>query len=312
MALDFTLVQLRYFQEVARRENMTEAAKHLNVTQSAISTAMAQLERTLGIDLFIRQKNRSVVLSPAGRRFLFEVNPFLESSDALGETAHGLAQSLSGNLTVGVFSPIAPTRLPLIHAEFEKRCPDVRVNYFEADLHELHTAVIAGECDIALTYTLGLTERFDTYLIDVVRPHALVSLEHRLGGGADGPRPIHLSELAEENYIQLDLPFSRQYYDELFRIAGIAPNVRHSFAGYETVRSFVAMGHGYSLLSQSVSSGTYIGSKTVDVPLLDDFPSIDLAMIWPKDVRLSRRARAFSELTREILGSNESEEPLID
>lgn len=107
MALDFTLVQLRYFQEVARRENMTEAAKHLNVTQSAISTAMAQLERTLGIDLFIRQKNRSVVLSPAGRRFLFEVNPFLESSDALGETAHGLAQSLSGNLTVGVFSPIA-------------------------------------------------------------------------------------------------------------------------------------------------------------------------------------------------------------
>ncbi|MGO1325541.1 MAG: LysR substrate-binding domain-containing protein, partial [Brevibacterium aurantiacum] len=115
-----------------------------------------------------------------------------------------------------------------------------------------------------------------------------------------------------ENYIQLDLPFSRQYYDELFRIAGIAPNVRHSFAGYETVRSFVAMGHGYSLLSQSVSSGTYIGSKTVDVPLLDDFPSIDLAMIWPKDVRLSRRARAFSELTREILGSNESEEPLID
>lgn len=188
MALDFTLVQLRYFQEVARRENMTEAAKHLNVTQSAISTAMAQLERTLGIDLFIRQKNRSVVLSPAGRRFLFEVNPFLESSDALGETAHGLAQSLSGNLTVGVFSPIAPTRLPLIHAEFEKRYPDVRVNYFEADLHELQTAVIAGFCDVALTYTLGLTDRFDSFLIDVVKPHALVSLNHHLGGGAEGPR----------------------------------------------------------------------------------------------------------------------------
>ncbi|MDN6667561.1 MAG: hypothetical protein L0L36_11920, partial [Brevibacterium sp.] len=56
------------------------------------------------------------------------------------------------------------------------------------------------------------------------------------------------------------------------------------------------------LLSQSVSSGTYIGSKTVDVPLLDDFPSIDLSMVWPKEVRLSKRARAFNELTREILG----------
>lgn len=302
MALDFTLVQLRYFQEVARRENMTEAAKYLNVTQSAISTAMAQLERTLGIDLFIRQNNRSVVLSPAGRRFLSEVSPFLESSDALGETALGLAGSLSGNLTVGVFSPLAPTRLPLIHDEFEKRYSEVRVTYIEADLHELQRAVIAGDCDIALTYTLGLTDRFDSFLIDVVEPHVLVSLDHRLGGGQNGPRPIHLRELAEENYIQLDMPFSRQYYDELFRIAGVVPKLRHRFSGYETVRSFVAMGHGYSVLSQSVSSGTYTGSKTVDVPLLDDFPSIDLAMVWPTELRLSRRARAFCELTREILG----------
>ena len=301
MALDFTLVQLRYFQEVARRENMTEAAKQLNVTQSAISTAMAQLERTLGLDLFIRQKNRSVVLSPAGKRFLTEVTPFLESSDNLGETALGLSRSLSGQLTVGVFSPIAPTRLPLIHDEFEKRYPDVRVNYLEADLEELQRAVTAGDCDIALTYTLGLSDRFDTYLIDVVRPHVLVSLEHRLGAGGR-PRPVHLRELADENYIQLDLPYSRQYYDELFRIAGVVPHLRHSFSGYETVRSFVAMGLGYSLLSQSVSSGTYIGSKTVDIPLLDDFPSIDLAFIWPNDVRLNRRGRAYCELTKEILG----------
>jgi DNA-binding transcriptional LysR family regulator len=301
MALDFTLVQLRYFQEVARREHMTEAAKHLNVTQSAISTAMAQLERALGLDLFIRQKNRSVVLSPAGKRFLTEVTPFLESSDALGETALGLSQSLSGTLTVGVFSPIAPTRLPLIHHEFEKRYPGVRVNYLEADLEELQRAVLAGDCDIALTYTLGVTERFDTFLVDVVEPHALVSRDHRLSRGGK-PQPIHLGELAEEDYIQLDLPFSRQYYDELFRIAGVVPRIRHSFSGYETVRSFVAMGHGYSLLSQSVSSGTYIGLKTVDVPLLDDFPSIDLAIIWPDDVRLNRRSRAFCELTKEILG----------
>ncbi|WGP06553.1 LysR family transcriptional regulator [Bacillus subtilis] len=303
MALDFTLVQLRYFQEVARRENMTEAAKQLNVTQSAISTAMAQLERTIGLDLFIRQRNRSVVLSPAGKRFLSEVTPFLEASDNLGETALGLSRRLSGDLTVGVFSPIAPTRLPLIHSEFEKCYPDVRINYLEANLQELQAAVIAGDCDLALTYTLGMTDRFDRFLIDVVKPHVLVSLDHHLGGGGKRPRPIHLRELADENYIQLDLPFSTQYYDELFRIAGVEPIVRHTFAGYETVRSFVAMGHGYSLLSQSVSSGTYIGSKTVDVPLLDDFPSIDLAIVWPKELRLSKRARAFCELTLEILGT---------
>lgn len=301
MGLDFTLVQLRYFQEVARRENMTEAARQLNVTQSAISTAMSQLERTLGLDLFIRQRNRSVVLSPAGKRFLAEVNDFLEASDALGETAQGLSRSLSGQLTVGVFSPIAPTRLPLIHDEFEKRYPDVRVNYLEADLEQLQRAVIAGDCDLALTYTLGVTDRFESFLIDVVEPHVLVSQNHRLARGGQ-PEPVYLRELAEEDYIQLDLPFSRQYYDELFRIAGVVPKIRHSFSGYETLRSFVAMGHGYSLLSQSVSSGTYIGMQAVDIPLLDDFPNIDLAILWPEGVRLNRRGQAFCELSREVLG----------
>ena len=306
MALDFTLVQLRYFQEVARRENMTEAAKQLNVTQSAISTSMAQLERTIGLALFIRQKNRSVVLSPAGKRFLAEVTIFLEASEALGETAQGLSRSLSGSLTVGVFSPIAPTRLPLIHDEFAKLYPGVQVTYLEADLEELQKAVKAGDCDLALTYMLGPTGRFDTFLLDIVEPHVLVSRNHRFASGGK-PKPVHLRELADEDYIQLDLPFSRQYYDELFRIAGVEPKTRHSFSGYETLRSFVAMGHGYSLLSQSVSSGTYIGLQTVDVPLLDDFPSIDLAVIWPQGVRLNQRGKAFCEVSRAVLGAASSD-----
>lgn len=301
MAINFTFVQLRYFQEVARRQNMTKAARDLNVTQSTISTAISQLERSLGIDLFIRQC-RTIVLSPSGRRFLSEVDSVLEASEALEETALGLTRSLCGSLTVGVFSPIAPARLPLIHDEFEKRHPDVSVTYFEADMQEVHRAVIAGECDIALTYDLGLTDRFETYLVDVIEPRALVSVMHRLGRGKGRPRPIHLRELAEDDYIQLDLPFSRQYYEELFRIAGVEPKVRHTLSGYETVRSFVAMGQGYSLFNQSISSGTYVGSEIVEVPLLDEFPSGDLTIVWPKGLRLNRRAQAFCRLTRDMLG----------
>lgn len=299
MALDFTLVQLRYFQEVARRENMTEAAKRLSLTQSAISTAMSQLERTLGIDLFIRQRNRAVVLSPAGKRFLSEVNSFIDAADALGETAQGLGHAMTGRLTVGVFSPIAPVRLPLIHQAFERHYPEVTVDYLEADLGTLQKAVQDGDCEIALMYTLGLSDRFQRYPVDEIRPHAMVSTGHRLADGGS----IHLAELAGDDYIQLDLPFSRQYYDELFRIADVVPKVRHMFSGYETVRSFVALGHGYTVLNQSVSSGTYAGTRTVDIPLLDDFPSIDLALVWPKGVKLSRRAEAFCELSKEVLGA---------
>ncbi|WP_244303072.1 LysR family transcriptional regulator [Leucobacter coleopterorum] len=48
MTSSFTLVQLRYFATVARLEHMTAAATELNVTQSTLSSAIAQLEAELG------------------------------------------------------------------------------------------------------------------------------------------------------------------------------------------------------------------------------------------------------------------------
>jgi LysR family transcriptional activator of nhaA len=57
---------LQYFRAVAREGNLTRAAKHLNVAQSAVSTQIRQLEAQLGHALFVRQ-GRTLVLTEAGR-----------------------------------------------------------------------------------------------------------------------------------------------------------------------------------------------------------------------------------------------------
>ena len=67
------LQQLKYFREVAEREHVTRAAEKLFVSQSAISRAVTQLEKELGVPLFYRQ-GRAVVLSRYGRLFLEHVN----------------------------------------------------------------------------------------------------------------------------------------------------------------------------------------------------------------------------------------------
>ncbi len=54
MGKSFTLVQLRYFSVVAKLENMTAAALAVNVTQSTLSSAIGQLEREMGVELFTR------------------------------------------------------------------------------------------------------------------------------------------------------------------------------------------------------------------------------------------------------------------
>ncbi len=93
------LLQLKYLCTAARYENFSRAAKHHNIPQSAISKTVAQLERELGIKLFLRHGNR-VALSEAGRRFCAEVQTSLRLLDDATERARAAASPLSGEVFV--------------------------------------------------------------------------------------------------------------------------------------------------------------------------------------------------------------------
>ena len=112
----FTLVQLRYFAAAADLGSMTAASKVLMVSQSAVSTAVAQLEKELGVQLLIRQHARGLELTPAGRNFRQELRSFLNHSVELADSAARLGNSLIGDLTIGCFSTIAPFGLPTLLA----------------------------------------------------------------------------------------------------------------------------------------------------------------------------------------------------
>lgn len=289
MEFPFTLNQLRYFSEVARHESMRIAAEELHVSQSAVSTAIAQLERSLHVQLFIRHRNRSVTLSPAGRRFAARTRTFLAGAEALGEHGALLGGTLTGRLTVGVYAPIAPFRFPRVLTTFEEQHPGVDVDLIAGNLEEVRAALVDGQCEIALMYAHGLGPGFETRVIETVRPHVFVSSEHPLADRES----VHLAEFADEPFIQLDFPFSREYYDQLFRLVGVAPHVRYSFNDYETVRSFAAMGHGYALLNQNPISATYSGAQLVALDLADELPHIEVVAVWPEHTRLTVRAKAF-------------------
>ena len=299
MPKPFTLTQLRYFAVVAELENMTAAAERLLVTQSTLSTAVSQLESSLSTQLFVRLQTRGLRLTPSGRQLLQDIKVLLEHADALYESAQGMSAGLAGELKVGVFAPLAPFRLPAILQTFEVQYPGVEVSFLEADLATLQSALLDGRCDVALMYGLGLGRGFTYTVLERVPPHVLVHAGHpaaaRVGDG------IALKELDGEPSVVLDLPHSREYYEQLYAMAGMIPNVRHRFAGYETVRSFVAKGHGYAMLNQRLNSDmTYSGGKVVALALTDNFPPIEVMLVRPEGVQPTRRTLAFEETCRRI------------
>ncbi|GAA4838879.1 LysR family transcriptional regulator [Saccharopolyspora rosea] len=294
----FTIVQLRYFAAAAELGSMTAAAKRLVVSQSAISTAVAHLERELGVQLLIRRHAQGLALTHAGERFLQELRGFLAHAGELADVARGLGESMVGEVSVGCFQTLGPFYLPRLLAEFGRQYPSVRVSVREGELVELQQALLSGACELALLYDLDLDENLDTELLTVVPPYVLLPADHRLSG-ADG---VRLADLAGEPMVLLDLPHSREYFQALVLRTQVEPLIRYRTSNYETVRALVAAGHGYAILNQRPAADTtYDGGRVVTLPLLDESPPLPLVLARVRGVRLTARAREFAACCRALL-----------
>ena len=93
---EFTLVQLRYFQAAAETGSMTGASQALRVAQSAVSSAVAHLERSLRLQLFIRHHARGLTLTADGQWFLREARNLLAQAAEVAAVAGDIGGSPSG------------------------------------------------------------------------------------------------------------------------------------------------------------------------------------------------------------------------
>lgn len=178
----FTLVQLRYFVAAAERGSMTAAAKDLVVSQSAISTAIAQLEHDLGVQLLLRHHARGLTTTQAGVAFLREAREFLGHATELANVARGAGGELVGSLHLGCFATLAPFLLPRMVSAFADAHPEVHLRVGEGEHAALKSALRSGENELSLMYGYDLEEDLDRVVIRRLRPYAIVAPGHRSQG----------------------------------------------------------------------------------------------------------------------------------
>ncbi|CAL9660250.1 HTH-type transcriptional regulator HdfR [Streptomyces sp. enrichment culture] len=297
--LGFTLVQLRYFLVAAERGSMTEASQELHIAQSAVSAAVYNLERDLRVQLFIRRRGRGLTLTPAGERLQQQARDLLARAREVEREARGEGGELAGPVTVGCFVTLAPYYLPPLFSECTERHPGIEIDVVEAETDQLVQALTAGRIDFALTYGLGLSAapelRGET--IALAPAYVLVPAGHPLAGRDS----VVLNELSAEPLVLLDLPHSRDYFHSLVAATGTAPDVRYRTRSYETVRSLVARGLGYSVLNQRpATSQTYGGGEVAALRLRDSGPPLEVKIASVDGMTQTARARAVMDLLRQI------------
>ncbi|MFT4221057.1 MAG: LysR family transcriptional regulator [Microbacterium sp.] len=293
-----TLTQLTYFVECAKTLNMTVASQQLLVAQSAVSTAITHLERALGASLFIRKHSKGLVLTPAGERLLRDTGQvFGLLSDAI-EAVRADQLEVRGTIRIACFATLAPFLLPQLLTRLQARHPELVVDVVEGDHAENLDALQAGRVELAVGYNLTDTDGVRSEIVGSVRPYVIVHSGHRLAG-----RPkVRLAQLADEPLVLLDLPGSSQYLLGLLLQAGVTPRLKYRSSSYETVRSLVSAGHGFSILNQRPRiAQTYSGDHAVAVEIADRVRSLDVVVASLAQVSPSARARAVAAVIRELI-----------
>ncbi|WP_120523087.1 LysR substrate-binding domain-containing protein [Arthrobacter celericrescens] len=293
--MDVTLTQLRYFVEAAAQLSMTGASVRLNVAQSAVSAAIAQLERHVGTQFFIRQRSKGLVLTPAGELFLRDAQSILAHVEESLDHARGETQSVAGRVRVACFSTLAPFLLPGILSKLREDHPALEVDVIESDTSGCVAALLSGQADLALCYDLDLPDAIATSVVDAARPYLAVPPDHKVADAGS----VKLSALKNEPFVLLDLPHSRDLMLSIARLGGKEPDIRFRSASYETVRTFVARGLGYSILHQRPQHGlTYDGGKLATVEIRDDVPELKTVLAYLRTQRPTARVRAVAQAVR--------------
>src|SRR3954468_5097412 len=220
----FTFRQLEYFVTVAEEGTMVGAAERHHISQSAVSLAVTELERVLGVQLFMRRKARGIELTGAAREMLPEARRLLQHAAEVQSAARSVGQTIAGALVLGCFPTLTPFLLPEILRRFPEAHPSVTVRLFEGSVSDMLGRLLDGTCEMALMYDLGIGPEIATTLLYQVRPYVLLPT---------GPRPpttapTSLAELRDEPMVMLDMPPSATMFREVLASGGIEPNVRFS------------------------------------------------------------------------------------
>lgn len=144
-----TVKQLQYFNALVEHGHFGRAAEASFVSQSAFSTAIQDLENTLGTQL-VDRTNRQVTITDTGQEVAVQARLAIRDIEQLVEIAGQRKSPLAGRLRFGIIPTIAPFLLPSLLPELRKAYPDLELFLTEDQSARIHERMLAGDLDLLL------------------------------------------------------------------------------------------------------------------------------------------------------------------
>ena len=189
---------LRHFVEVARLGSFRAAAEKLHVAPSAVSKQIKNLELSLEVELFSRDRGRKgLELTEAGEILLYRcasvLNELSIATDEIGQL-QGLQR---GHLRLGVNEVLASDLLPGILRDMNRNHPNLMFTIFVENTPEILRRMHEGDIDIALGYNFPSSPDLETLATLHRRTYVITAMDHPMAR----MRRIRLEDIAGERFI---------------------------------------------------------------------------------------------------------------
>jgi DNA-binding transcriptional LysR family regulator len=294
------LETLKIYCDVARYRSFSRAAAANDITQSAVSQMIAQLERRLNVQL-IDRSSRPLQLTPAGRIFYDGCRDLLQRF-----------QELQRSLVSGLQHLQLPVRLAAIYSvglrdmgqyveRFRRMEPraNVQIEYLHPD--QVYQRVLDGTADLGLVSfpkssrkLLAVPWREEEMVVVCPPQHPWSRRGH-----------IRVRELRGQPYVHFEQGLViRRQVDRFLRHHGAPVQVVMEFDNIENIKKAVEAGAGVALLPEPTVAREVEAGTLIALPLADAVFVRPLGIIYRRSPRLSLAAQRFLEVLRQPEGLN--------
>lgn len=256
------LSQLRALVAIADTGSFSDAALQMDLSQSAVSHAIATLENELGVILLSRGR-QGAVLTPIGEQITEEARQIMRALDNIGRKAHLSKGLRSGQVRIAAFRSVATHILPEVIQHFRQKYPGISVTIEEYQhYHQAEDDLRQGRADIGFTY-LPTDPEFETW--EVLRDRYIVLLPP---SDQPSPQPFTWDDLAA--YPLILGPTNdgdRSYIERHLNHHGRHIQPAYTVKEDSTILGMVKSGLGASIMARLAAEPIPEGIQIINLPI---------------------------------------------
>ena len=280
---------LTIFKTVVDEGGIIAAARKLHRVQSGVTTRIKQLEASLGVTLFLRDKRR-LILSPAGEIFVGYVEQLLRLAEQARQAV--LGDVPSGVLRLGTLESTAASRLPPLLAHYHQQHPAVRVALATDTTDALVEGVVSRTFDAA--FVIGRVEAMGL--------EAMKAFDEELVIVAPRSHPAIRCAQDVRTDTLICFPIGCAYRRLLhawLATGAVVPEKVLELSSYHAIVACVASGTGIALVPRSVLETVRVRDSIAVYPLPEEHTRMTTYLVW----RHGELSPALRALQAEICAS---------